>query len=78
MKSMGKLRASYDPSKTYQLCKNCKFYVKSSLFPETDASLGFCSKFSEINLVTGEISYQYASIARKFECDGDHYEKKDK
>lgn len=69
-RSIGKLRVTYDPSQTYAICKKCK-YFKNGI--NDDAELGFCMRFSEINVVSGEISYTYASVARAYECDGKYY-----
>jgi hypothetical protein len=53
-------------------CKDCKHIRKG--FP---SSLSKCSKFGKVDMVDGYIIYSYASIAREYECKGEHFEKKD-
>lgn len=58
---------------THKICKNCK-YFRSGLM---DIQFGRCLKFGEQNLVDGSITYNYASITRKYECKGDYFEQQD-
>jgi hypothetical protein len=46
-------------TKKYPLCKDCKFFIS-----EKNISIGKCQKFGSLNLVTGEIQYEYASVCR--------------
>jgi hypothetical protein len=54
------------------LCKNCK-YIK--YFANMHYSK--CTKFGRIDLVSGDIRYDYASTAREFTCKGKYYEEKE-
>ena len=57
------------------LCIDCKYFKYSSLFPNT--KLSKCTKIFEIDLVTGNKIYQYASLAREYnKCKEEYFEKK--
>lgn len=52
------------------LCKNCKFFQPSSYTLNNEFqrnNVDKCSKFGEINIITGEIKYDYADFCRKDE-----------
>ena len=61
----------------YPLCKNCKYFSKG---PATYDTLGKCMKFGEKNIVSGEITYEYADMVRSYinKCgiEGKYYEKR--
>lgn len=54
---------------TKPLCKDCKYFIPN---------VNHCGKFGETNLITGEVSYEYARIARnnsgKCKEDALHFE----
>lgn len=54
---------------TKPLCKDCKYFIPN---------YKHCGKFGETNLITGEVSYEYARIARnnsgKCKEDAIHFE----
>jgi hypothetical protein len=47
-------------NKNLPTCKTCEFYYisKKSKLP------GYCTKFGEKNIITGDITYQFASVSR--------------
>lgn len=57
------------------VCKTCKYFE-----PLTNSSdkikYGKCLNFGEIDVITGEKTFLYASTARNFSCKGKFYEKK--
>ena len=65
------------------ICSNCKHFIeykrRDDLLP--DITLSKCKKFGAVNIVTGEIKYEYADRCRhdKDKCGiyGDEYESKD-
>lgn len=59
---------NYKAGEQYKFCRNCKYYKH--------ASQDYCTYYGKINLVSGEVSYEYASIAREYECKGEKYEDK--
>lgn len=65
-----KLNINPQTPTTNKICINCKHF-KSGLM---SVEFGRCVKFGEQNLVTGTITYNYASIVRKHECNGDYFE----
>lgn len=69
-----KLSISPNTPKTYKICKDCKHF-KKGLFSSVE--FGACSKFGQQNLVDGTITYQYASIAREYDCKGDYFEEQE-
>ena len=58
-------------------CKNCKYYNPSHYNDFT--SLNKCNKFGEKNIITDEITYNYADTCRNDESkcgkDGKYFEK---
>jgi len=58
-------------------CKDCKFHIPSSSI-EYASSLSKCAKFGEKNVLTGEIIYDYTSVARGSEVkcgmEGRHFQ----
>lgn len=60
------------------LCIQCKYYLppkhaKSSLVTH-DMKLGHCQKTGMVNVIDGEIVYEYVTTAREYKCKGDWYE----
>jgi hypothetical protein len=56
------------------ICISCKHFRINPYVPH-DLKLGYCSLFGKKNVVTGEISHEYASSIRIFECkNGKRYE----
>ena len=47
-------------------CKDC-IYFKSSLFSSISDGLGKCEKFGTKNIISNEITYEYADLCRKDE-----------
>lgn len=74
--------------KTKKPCINCIHYIKYKYYDpydeiyETEIKSGKCSRFGKQHLVTGEIEYDYALIARMNEdkCSkiGKYYLENDK
>lgn len=61
------------------LCRNCKYFMpdKSYLFnSKSKVEFGKCTYEQKIDLVTGDVSYDYASIVREFTCKGEFYKEK--
>lgn len=66
------------------LCKNCRWIrVENSAlrwffnrFPLTTNELSFsrCGKYSRLDLVSGEKTFEYTEIARKYTCCGNDFE----
>lgn len=52
-------------------CINCKHFKPAFLTPNR---FGTCKKFGTFNLVDGSIEYPYASIAREYNCKGEHFD----
>ena len=56
------------------LCKDCVNFRSPAI---ARLEFGKCQRSYEIDLVTGEKTYGYASIAREHECDGgEHFQKR--
>ena len=53
----------------YPECRNCKHFIPKHTSAENRLELGRCGYFSEKNLVTGVIEYQYASNSRIYSTD---------
>lgn len=49
------------------LCVDCKHFLPPDIFQSNRADYGHCRQFYDINLVTGEKKYDFASIARSCE-----------
>ena len=52
------------------ICKNCLFYVNnkkqpSSAWDDTPTRYGHCKRFGIRNIITGEVEYEYATVARQ-------------
>jgi hypothetical protein len=75
MQIIASLQTRFSPQKmpSDRLCKNCKFF-RTSIH---GTNYGTCSKYGEQNLVTGEMIYDYASVARNHHCKGDYFVKKE-
>lgn len=63
------------------LCIDCKHFLNSDpFFKANRAEYGHCRQFYNINLVTGEKTYDFASIARSYEnmcgVNASHFEDK--
>lgn len=56
------------------ICKNCKHFIPPKI--GNDLKLGQCSKIGYINLIDGEIVYEYVQSAREYHCKGEMYEEK--
>ena len=56
------------------LCKNC-VHFRSQI---GRLEFGKCHHYYEIDLVTGEKAYMYASIARQHLCGGEHFRQRKK
>jgi hypothetical protein len=51
----------------YPTCKTCAYFIKHDDFEFASSfDLGKCMLFGEKNVVSGEIKYDYADAARKF------------
>jgi hypothetical protein len=57
----------------YPACKKCIHFIENK-----DISFSRCAFFGEKNLITGEITYNYADLTRTNECSvsGKYFEKK--
>ena len=63
-------------------CINCVYFIPhTNNYPydpiPSDQLYGKCSKFSEVDLVTGIVKYEYARVCRVDKCGptGTHYKK---
>jgi hypothetical protein len=56
------------------ICRECKYFRKTYSMYIDSLEFGKCTKVSNLDLVTGCKTYNYASIIREFECKGDWYE----
>lgn len=60
------------------ICASCKYFKPINTFDKKDAiKYGQCKKYGEKNLLSGNIEYEFASIARKYlNCgiNGTHYQ----
>lgn len=64
---------------TPNLCKDCKYFKPySSTNHSMRYSLGKCTYEHQIDLVSGRITYEYASIAREYRCKEQFYVKAEK
>jgi hypothetical protein len=52
----------------YKLCKDCKNFLPTMYGDKFDIGnhMGRCNLYGKINLISGEIDHEYASIARSF------------
>lgn len=57
---------NYKAGTEYKFCKNCKYYMKNQ-------NEDYCKYYGKINLIDGKITYEYAQIARQYECKGEKY-----
>ena len=74
-----KMSASLNDVKP-NLCRNCVHFMPNKLFSTKDINRyahGKCKYYHSIDLVTGEIEYKYASIAREYDCKEEHYAQKE-
>ena len=55
------------------LCKNCVHFRSAWL---GRLEFGDCHHSYEIDLVTGEKTYMYASVAREYACGGEHFQQR--
>ena len=56
-----------------KLCKDCK-YLKKGIF--SDYTFAECTKIYTIDLIAGSRKYDYASIAREYDCKEKYFEEK--
>lgn len=72
-----KLQSSLQSSKpciiTYNNCINCKYFHNSML----GAYYGKCSRFEKQDIINWKLQYSYASIVRKYQCQGKYFEEKE-
>lgn len=62
-----------------KLCKNCKYYQPyPSNYKPMRESLGKCTYEKKVDLVSGDISYEYASIVREYTCKEEFYVEQEK
>jgi hypothetical protein len=63
-------------------CINCLYFIPHTNYPydplPSDQIYGKCRKFSEVDLVTGIVKYEYARVCRVDKCgpSGTQYIKK--
>lgn len=61
-----------------KLCKDCKYFKP---YPSSSSqmrySLGQCTYEHRIDLVSGKITYEFASVAREYSCKEQFYVKND-
>ena len=50
-----------------RLCKDCRFFVRNGAY---DIKTGLCSRYATVHLVDGSVQYEYAEVARLYECKG--------
>lgn len=62
-----------------KLCYNCKYFspAKSMINNIDKNQYGRCTYFRNIDVVTGEISYDLASVVREYTCKETLYEEKE-
>lgn len=65
-----------DEAKDIPLCINCKYYNPHSNKLVTEARLGECRKYGEMNVIDGSIIYKNTETARQYFCHGDMFEHK--
>lgn len=73
-----KISASLSDPKP-NLCRNCVHFMPNKVFSKNDISRyahGKCGYYHSIDLVTGETEYKYASTAREFDCNEEHFVQK--
>ena len=62
------LNTNVTKNKFPKLCINCKYFISVDFrWPDErlDHSRGKCKLFGKTNLVSGDIKYEYASLARE-------------
>lgn len=67
-----------DGDKMPNICRDCKYFRKSHYLYHYTIELGKCTKISNLDLVTGFKTYNYASVVREFDCKGNWYEENKK
>ena len=55
------------------LCIDCKYFKYDSLL--YNGTFAKCTKIFKIDLVSGKRVYEYASLAREFDCKEKYFEK---
>lgn len=55
------------------ICKDCKFFVASA--NDTTLEFGKCTLYGDRNLVSGRLTFGYASVVREYICKGRLFEK---
>jgi hypothetical protein len=62
------------------ICKKCVFYIPKMTFEKHE--FGKCIQFGQMDIVTGEIFYEYAAVCRSSETkcglSGKYYQEKEK
>jgi hypothetical protein len=60
------------PTSILKFCRDCKFFKPQS-DPKIDLQFGKCTFYKSIDMVTGRIYYNYASVARMYMCHGESF-----
>ena len=56
-------------NKDKPICATCKYFTPSTdLSKERSIKYGKCTYYGEKNVYDGKVSYEYATIARKYKC----------
>lgn len=62
------------------LCRNCKHFIPNKEFHRNTPQYieyGRCGYYQKVNLVSGKIEYDYASVVREYKCNETYFEQKD-
>lgn len=51
----------------YPICKNCVNFIENPVYGSDITTYSKCKVFGDKNLVSGEITYRFASIIRDFD-----------
>lgn len=80
MNGRAPLNVPLQNAKKTPLCIHCKYYLppahakyKSSLITH-DMKLGHCQKTGLMNVIDGEIVYEYVTTVREYKCKGNWFE----
>lgn len=57
------------------ICKDCKYFQPDNFYflTQNRYEFGKCKKSMDLNLVSGKINYNYASITREYKCKGEWF-----
>lgn len=69
------IRIPFDGTRTPKLCKDCKHFIVPP--PHIELRAGLCKKGGMIDLVDGNVTYNYASTIRAHKCKGALWERID-